>query len=186
MLEQESGVDWAAVELFHLDEYVGIGIDHPASFARYIKERVVIPLGIRKYHLLDGSQNPDQVARTMSAELRTAPVHLAFCGIGENGHLAFNDPPANFEATEPYIVVQLDQACRSQQVGEGWFSLHRRGPETRDYDLNSLAPEDGRTFVRGSRPAQSRGGEGMFGRPSFAYGASFDIAYAPADAHFSG
>jgi glucosamine-6-phosphate deaminase len=121
-LATQSGVDWTRVELFHLDEYAGVGLDHPASFARYIKERIVEPRGIRKFHLLDGLRDPDQIARQMSAELAAAPVQLAFCGIGENGHLAFNDPPADFEAAEPYIVVELDQACRRQQVGEGWFS----------------------------------------------------------------
>lgn len=121
-LTSQPGVDWNRVELFHLDEYVGIGIDHPASFARYIKERIVDPLGTVKYHLLDGLCDPYEMARKMSAELAGAPLHLAFCGIGENGHLAFNDPPADFEATDPYIIVDLDEACRRQQVGEGWFA----------------------------------------------------------------
>jgi len=81
----------------------------------------VQPLGIREYHLLDGLGDPDKMARKMSAELAAKPVQLAFCGIGENGHLAFNDPPADFEAPHPYIVVDLDELCRRQQVGEGWF-----------------------------------------------------------------
>lgn len=121
-LTKEPGVDWTRVELFHLDEYVGIGHDHPASFARYIKERIIDPLGIVKFHLLDGLRDPYEMADEMSDELASAPVQLAFCGIGENGHLAFNDPPADFEATDPYIVVDLDEACRRQQAGEGWFS----------------------------------------------------------------
>ena len=120
-LAGETGIDWPRVELFHLDEYAGIGIDHPASFARYIKERVVDRFGIRNYHLLEGLRDPHELAREMSAELSAAKAQIAFCGIGENGHLAFNDPPADFYATEPYIVVELDQACRRQQVGEGWF-----------------------------------------------------------------
>src|ERR1700756_4811638 len=97
-LGAEEGIEWDRVELFHLDEYVGIGIDHPASFARYIKERIVEPLGIRKFHLLDGLREPGQMAREMSAQISSAPVQLAVCGIGENGHLAFNDPPADFDA----------------------------------------------------------------------------------------
>ena len=121
-LRKQPGVDWTRVELFHLDEYVGIGNDHPASFARYIKERIIEPLGILNYHLLDGLRDPQELARQMSSELASAPVQLAFCGIGENGHLAFNDPPADFEAADPYIIVELDEACRRQQVGEGWFS----------------------------------------------------------------
>lgn len=121
-LAREPDIDWSRVELFHLDEYVGIGVEHPASFARYIRERIVSPFGIKKYHLLDGLRDPHEMAREISSELATEPVQLAFCGIGENGHLAFNDPPADFEASEPYMVVELDQACRQQQVGEGWFS----------------------------------------------------------------
>ncbi|HZS57192.1 MAG TPA: glucosamine-6-phosphate deaminase [Bryobacteraceae bacterium] len=121
MLAKQQGIDWSQVELFHLDEYAGIGMEHPASFARYIKERIADRLGIRNVHLLDGLRDPQEMARDMSGALASAPVQLAFCGIGENGHLAFNDPPADFEAREPYIVVELDEACRKQQVGEGWF-----------------------------------------------------------------
>jgi glucosamine-6-phosphate deaminase len=128
-LQQQKGIDWGRVELFHLDEYVGIDSGHPASFARYIKQRIAEPLGIRNLHLLDGLGDPHEQARQMSAELAIAPVHLAFCGIGENGHLAFNDPPANFEATQPYIVVDLDEACRRQQVGEGWFASLEEVPQ---------------------------------------------------------
>ena len=128
-LRQENGIEWSRVELFHLDEYVGIGQDHPASFAHYIKERIVEPLGIRNFHLLDGLRDPQEMARTMSAELAAAPVEIAFCGIGENGHLAFNDPPADFETSEPYIVVELDEACRRQQVGEGWFGCIEEVPK---------------------------------------------------------
>ena len=120
-LRQEEGLDWARVELFHLDEYVGIGINHPASFGRYIKERVVDVLGIRKYHLIDGLREPHEMARAVGAELNAAPVHLCFCGIGENGHLAFNEPPADFEASDPYLVIELDEISRQQQVDEGWF-----------------------------------------------------------------
>jgi len=114
-------VDWTRIELFHLDEYVGLGIEHPASFARYIKGRIVDPTGIRDYHLIDGSREPHETAQLMSSKISSAPVDVAFAGIGENGHLAFNDPPADFEADDPYIVVTLDERCRQQQIGEGWF-----------------------------------------------------------------
>lgn len=114
-------VDWARIELFHLDEYVGVGIEHPASFARYIKERIIEPTGIQKYHLLDGSADPSQVIERANAEISSAPVDIAFVGIGENAHLAFNDPPADFETRQPYLIVTLDEPCRRQQVGEGWF-----------------------------------------------------------------
>jgi glucosamine-6-phosphate deaminase len=115
------GVEWKRVELFHLDEYIGFGVDHPASFARYIKERIIDRTGIVKFHLLDGLANPDEAIRSANEAIRSAPIDLAFVGIGENGHLAFNDPPADFETEDPYIIVNLDDACRRQQVGEGWF-----------------------------------------------------------------
>ena len=115
------GIDWARVEMFHLDEYIGLPLDHPASFRKYLMERFVRKTGIRRYHLLDGEQNPAEVVSAVGKELASAPIDLAFVGIGENGHLAFNDPPADFETDEPYLIVELDEACRTQQVNEGWF-----------------------------------------------------------------
>ena len=115
------GIDWTRIEMFHLDEYVGLPIDHPASFRRYLLERLVAPTGITRVHLLDGERDPAAVAREVGRELTARPVDAAFVGIGENGHLAFNDPPADFETDQPYLVVTLDEACRRQQVGEGWF-----------------------------------------------------------------
>lgn len=120
-LSKEVSIDWSRVELFHLDEYVGIGPEHPASFARYIRDRIIDPLNISRYHLLTGSRDIDEIIRISNAAISSAPTDLAFVGIGENGHLAFNDPPADFETEEPYLVVELDQACRQQQVNEGWF-----------------------------------------------------------------
>jgi glucosamine-6-phosphate deaminase len=122
-------IDWNRIELFHLDEYIGIGINHPASFAGYIRDRIVVPTGIPRYHLLDGSGDPVQVIRAASEAVAAAPIDVAFVGIGENGHLAFNDPPADFNTEEPYILVNLDQQCRSQQVGEGWFAGLDEVPE---------------------------------------------------------
>ena len=115
-------VDWARVTLFHLDEYVGLPLAHPASFRKYIRERVIEKTAIEDYVLLDGEGDLREVCRRAGAALTAAPVDVAFVGIGENGHLAFNDPPADFSAEEPYIVVPLDEACRRQQVGEGWFA----------------------------------------------------------------
>jgi glucosamine-6-phosphate deaminase len=115
------GIDWARVEMFHLDEYVGLPIGHPASFRKYLLERLVRKTGLTKYHLLDGETNAGGVAERIGRELTRAPVDLAFVGIGENGHLAFNDPPADFDTEQPYLIVTLDEACRRQQVGEGWF-----------------------------------------------------------------
>ena len=114
-------VPWFAVEMFHLDEYVGLPVDHPASFRKYLLERLIGKTGITHYHLLDGQQDPKKVAEEVGRELASDTVDVAFVGIGENGHLAFNDPPADFETTTPYLIVTLDDACRQQQVGEGWF-----------------------------------------------------------------
>jgi glucosamine-6-phosphate deaminase len=114
-------VDWQAVELFHLDEYVGLPIDHPASFRRYLLERLIDKTSIPRFHFLDAERDPAAAARSVGQELSATPIDVAFVGIGENGHLAFNDPPADFDTDQPYIVVELDEACRRQQVGEGWF-----------------------------------------------------------------
>jgi glucosamine-6-phosphate deaminase len=120
-LTKTENIDWQRVEVFHLDEYVGLPITHPASFSKYILEQVIRKTGITRYHLLDGSGEPREVVRRVGELLQLAPVDVAFAGIGENGHLAFNDPPADFQTEEPYLVVNLDEACRRQQVGEGWF-----------------------------------------------------------------
>jgi glucosamine-6-phosphate deaminase len=116
------GIDWPRVEMFHLDEYVGLPLQHPASFRKYLLERLITKTGITQFHLLDGERNAARVAERVGRELTTAPIDVAFVGIGENGHLAFNDPPADFDAETPYLVVTLDEACRRQQVGEGWFA----------------------------------------------------------------
>jgi glucosamine-6-phosphate deaminase len=116
------GIEWPRVEMFHLDEYVGIALDHPASFRRYLLERFITRAGITRCFLLDAERDAARVAAAAGRELASAPVDVAFVGIGENGHLAFNDPPADFETEEPYIIVTLDDACRRQQVGEGWFA----------------------------------------------------------------
>ena len=114
-------IEWPRVEMFHLDEYIGLPDSHPASFRKYLRERLINKTGITKYHFLDGEGDVPAVVREVSARLTTAPIDVAFVGIGENGHLAFNDPPADFKTEEPYIIVDLDEPCRGQQVGEGWF-----------------------------------------------------------------
>jgi glucosamine-6-phosphate deaminase len=122
-LTKASGIDWSKVEAFHLDEYIGLPVTHPGSFRKMLLEQLVQKTGISKYHLLDGdASDPAEVARRVGKELASSPVDIAFLGIGENGHLAFNDPPADFEVQDPYIVVDLDEACRQQQVGEAWFA----------------------------------------------------------------
>ena len=116
-------VDWGRVVVFHLDEYVGLPDTHPASFRRYLRERLVERVRPRAFHSLAGdASDPAGEGRRVGALLALAPVDVAFVGIGENGHLAFNDPPADFETEEPYLVVELDDACRRQQLGEGWFT----------------------------------------------------------------
>ena len=121
-LTETPRVDWTKIEMFHLDEYVGLPATHPASFRKYLLERLIEPAGITRYHLLDGEADPVDVCKRAGEEISAAPIDVAFVGIGENGHLAFNDPPADFETDDPYIVVDLDDACRRQQVGEGWFA----------------------------------------------------------------
>ena len=114
-------IDWKRVEMFHLDEYIGLPKTHPASFCRFLKERLIQKTGMVHYHLLNGDEDPAEVIRRTGEALQSEPIDVAFVGIGENGHLAFNDPPADFETEEPYIIVTLDEPCRRQQLGEGWF-----------------------------------------------------------------
>jgi glucosamine-6-phosphate deaminase len=123
-LVKEPGIDWTKVTGFHLDEYVGITADHPASFRRYFKERLLakLPCPIKSFTFVGGDA-PDTAAECvrLEAAIREKPVDLACIGIGENGHIAFNDPPADFETKAAYAVVALDEVCRLQQVGEGWY-----------------------------------------------------------------
>jgi glucosamine-6-phosphate deaminase len=121
-LTSMEGIDWPRVEMFHLDEYIDLPMNHPASFRKYLLERLIHKTGITRYHLLDPGEDPERMARRAGEELNSAPVDIAFVGVGENGHLAFNDPPADFEARESYLVVDLNEECRQQQVNEGWFS----------------------------------------------------------------
>ena len=122
-LTKAPGIDWSKVEAFHLDEYIGLPITHAGSFRKMLMEQLVAKTGITHYHLLEGdAKDPAAAVREVSKELASAPIDLAFLGIGENGHVAFNDPPADFDTEAPYIIVTLDEACRRQQVGEAWFS----------------------------------------------------------------
>ena len=122
-LTRAPGIDWLRVEVFHLDEYIGLPVAHPGSFRKMLMEQLVRKTGIVDYHLLDGdAADPLDVVRRVGTRLAAAPIDIAFLGIGENGHIAFNDPPADFQTEEPYIIVNLDEACRQQQVGEAWFA----------------------------------------------------------------
>lgn len=120
-LAKQPDVDWSAVTGFHLDEYIGISPDHPASFCKYLKERFVDHVNLREFHYLRGDRDAQEMIAETAALLKETPIDVATVGIGENAHLAFNDPPADFKTTDPYLIVDLDQACREQQVGEGWF-----------------------------------------------------------------
>ena len=115
---------WPKVTAFHLDEYVGLPLTHPASFRRFLWERFIrrLPLPLAAFHYVNGEKHPARECQRLATILRRHPIDVAFVGIGENGHLAFNDPPADFRTTEPYLVVELDEACRRQQLGEGWFA----------------------------------------------------------------
>ncbi len=122
-LTKAPGIDWTRVEAFHLDEYIGLPITHPGSFRKMLVGELVNKTGITQYHLLDGdARDPAAVVREVGKQLASAPIDIAFLGIGENGHIAFNDPPADFNTEEPYLIVNLDEACRQQQVGEAWFA----------------------------------------------------------------
>ena len=122
-LTKAPDIEWKKVEAFHLDEYVGIPMAHPGSFRKMLLERVVQKTGMTKYHLVEGdAADLNAAVRDIGKQLTSDTIDVAFVGIGENGHLAFNDPPADFETEDPYIVVELDEACRRQQVGEGWFA----------------------------------------------------------------
>ena len=118
-----SGLHWPSITGFHLDEYIGISITHDASFRKYLWKRFVsqLPLPLNAFHFLDGEGDAQVECNRVGQLIGETKIDVAFVGIGENGHLAFNDPPADFETEAPYIVVDLDEACRKQQLGEGWF-----------------------------------------------------------------
>jgi glucosamine-6-phosphate deaminase len=122
-LTKAPDIDWHKVEVFHLDEYVGLPVSHPGSFRKMLLDQLVHKTGVTNFHLLDGdAADLTKVARDVGAQLASAPIDIAFLGVGENGHIAFNDPPADFNVEDPYIIVNLDEACRRQQVGEAWFA----------------------------------------------------------------
>src|SRR2546423_3826845 len=129
-LTKEPNIDWTHVEAFHLDEYIGLPMSHPGSFRKMLKEQLIDKTGIKSYHLLEGDAvDPNAAVRDVGTQLASEPIDIAFLGIGENGHIAFNDPPANFDTEEPYIIVSLDDACRQQQVGEAWFANIEQVPK---------------------------------------------------------
>jgi glucosamine-6-phosphate deaminase len=115
-------IEWNKVVMFHLDEYIGLPITHGASFRKYLTERFINKVApMKSVNLINGEADPVQECRRLGELIKSHPTDVALVGIGENCHLAFNDPPANFDTTDPYIIVNLDDACRRQQLGEGWF-----------------------------------------------------------------
>ena len=124
------GIDWDRTEMFHLDEYVGISAFHPASFRNYLTTRLVERVHPRKVHLIEGDAiDILKECERINKLISSVTIDVAFVGIGENRHLAFNDPPAGFDTIEPYIIVNLDQKCRQQQVGEGWLASIEKVPK---------------------------------------------------------
>ena len=121
-------VDWSKVTMFHLDEYVGLPETHIASFRKYLKERFVSQVPLKEAVFVSGEGNVAENIAYITARIKESPIDVGVVGIGENGHIAFNDPPANFETTESYIVVDLDERCKQQQVGEGWFASMEEVP----------------------------------------------------------
>jgi glucosamine-6-phosphate deaminase len=108
--------------MFHLDEYIGLPITHPASFRKYLQERFILKVEpLKEVFLIDGEGDPKEECERLGNLIARYPIDVALVGIGENGHLAFNDPPADFNTEDPYLVVELDEACRKQQLNEGWF-----------------------------------------------------------------
>lgn len=123
-------IDWSRVTFFHLDEYVGLTDTHPASFRKYLRERIQRRVQPADFHFIEGDGvDPEAECRRLGQLISKCTIDVAFVGIGENGHLAFNDPPADFETDEPFIVVELDEACRRQQLGEGWFASLGKVPK---------------------------------------------------------
>ncbi|GJM29069.1 MAG: glucosamine-6-phosphate deaminase [Cyclobacteriaceae bacterium] len=117
-----ANIPWSKVTGFHLDEYIGLPITHQASFRKYLKERFVGLVNPAGFHFVDGEGDSDKECKRLGEIISRHPIDVAFVGIGENGHLAFNDPPADFETKEPFIIVDLDEDCRRQQLNEGWFN----------------------------------------------------------------
>jgi len=128
-LISEKNIDWSKVVMFHLDEYIGLPITHPASFRKYLQERFLLQVpALKSAFLINGEMDAKEECTRLADLIIKHPVDLALVGIGENGHLAFNDPPADFETEQPYIIVQLDEPCRKQQLGEGWFKTLEEVP----------------------------------------------------------
>ena len=132
-LIKEEGIDWSLVRIFHLDEYIGLPVEHPASFRKNLRARLIdrLPTAPAEFFPIDGNAcDLGKVIQDLAKALQKYPTDVAFIGIGENGHIAFNDPPADFETKEAFLTIRLDEACRRQQLGEGWFETLEKVPQT--------------------------------------------------------
>ncbi|GLU52081.1 glucosamine-6-phosphate deaminase [Dyadobacter frigoris] len=119
----EQGIDWSKVTMFHLDEYIGMEITHPASFRKYLNERFLANVpALKDAFLINGEEDAETETIRLDGLIFAHPIDVALVGVGENGHLAFNDPPADFDTEKPYLIVNLDEPCRRQQMNEGWFA----------------------------------------------------------------
>jgi glucosamine-6-phosphate deaminase len=128
-LTGEEGIDWSNLSMFHLDEYIGLPVSHKASFRKYLQERFIGKVApLKSVNLINGEADPESECQRLEKLIRQSPVDVALVGIGENGHLAFNDPPADFETDRAYLVVKLDEQCRQQQVNEDWFASIQEVP----------------------------------------------------------
>jgi glucosamine-6-phosphate deaminase len=129
-LTAKESIDWSKTTMFHLDEYIGLAPDHEASFRKYLRERFLSKVSPGAVHLIHGdTEDPHEECRRLNDVIQERRIDVAFVGIGENGHIAFNDPPADFETRDPFVVVELDEECREQQVNEGWFESIDDVPE---------------------------------------------------------
>ena len=142
-LVREPDVGWGKVTAFHLDEYIGMPPTHGASFQKYLKERFIakLPAPLAAFHFIDSFADPRAECRRYGALLAKHPIDVAFVGIGENGHLAFNDPPADFGTTAAMHIVDLDEACRRQQFGEGWFGKGAKFEDVPKVAISMSVPE---------------------------------------------
>ena len=122
-------VAWEKIEVFHLDEYIGLPVSHKASFRKYLYERFIDLINVKKFHSVEVEGDIYQNINSLSGEMRQKPIDVGLIGIGVNGHIAFNDPPADFDTRASYIVVNLDKQCKMQQVGEGWFGTIDEVPD---------------------------------------------------------
>jgi glucosamine-6-phosphate deaminase len=126
----EQDVDWGKIEMFHLDEYIGITEEHPSSFRKYLKDRLTSFVKFRRVHFICPENGVENVIRELTDEIRSAPIDLGLIGVGENAHIAFNDPPADFASREAFFTVTLDERCKAQQMGEGWYKSIDEVPKT--------------------------------------------------------